>query len=135
MPYKQSVAVEQWYKKDEREGEEQKNSSPERKENSVRSDKTWREKRSFCESTVQSILWKQENLYCQLVSLIIQLNLAVGDFPLETLATYPAVLYALMVLLAGLGALAKFASQPSSFGFERNNQGGPESHAGRETGQ
>ena len=87
-----------------------KNSSPERKENSAKSEKTWREKRRFCESHVHSILWKQENLYCQIISLIIQLNLAVGDDPLETLALYPAVMYA----LTGLGALAKFASQPRS---------------------
>ena len=100
-----------------------KNTTPERKENSARSERAWREKRQYCESQVHSILWKQENFYCQLVSLIIQLNVAVGDVPLEALAQHPALLYSLMVLLTGLGALAKFASKPRSLASNELMQG------------
>ena len=93
---------------------ERSKNTPERKENSAENDKAWEKKRRYCETTVSSILYNQENFYVQLMSLIIQLNLAVGDAPLEALAAHPSILYSLMVLITGLGALANFAKQPRS---------------------
>ena len=68
---------------------------------------------------IETTLFRQENTVVQLVSLIIQLNLVVGNQPIEAYGMYPGMFYAMLALLSGLNVLAKFASQPRSLASGR----------------
>ena len=60
---------------------------------------------------IESVRFKQENVYCQIISLIIQLNKAVGRQPVEAFTHYPDLLYSMLALLASLNLVVKFASR------------------------
>ena len=57
--------------------------------------------------------------YEHLLSLVMQLNSAVEDEPLEAYALYPAICYSMLALIYGLQLLARFSSQPRSLSSSR----------------
>ena len=68
----------------------------------------------YASDMIETISFRQESVYVQLLLLIILLNAVVGDEPLEAYALYHAVCYSMLALVYGLQLLAKFSSQPPS---------------------
>ena len=73
----------------------------------------------YATEVVERISFRQENFFIQLISLEIQLNLVVGNEPLEAYGMYPSLVYSMLALIHGLQMLAKFSSQPPSLSSSR----------------
>ena len=84
-------------------------SSLERKEKSAaekeKDDKDRRERRKYASDVIDTIMFRQENKFVQLILLINQLNLVIGSQPIEAFAMYPGILYSMLALLTGLNVL------------------------------
>ena len=68
---------------------------------------------------IETISIRQENVFVQLLTLVIQLNSAVGDDSFVAYALYPAICYSMLTLVYSLQLLARFLSQPWSLSSSR----------------